>query len=72
MREEPDDPRVIAAVEQYLAAIESGQHLDLHAFLQLHPDIAGPLSDCLAGLQLVQAGTPGLHAEYPPHEGSAR
>lgn len=61
MRDEPDDPRVIAAVEQYQTAVEAGQRLDLQAFLQRHPDIAGPLGECLAGLRLVHAAAPALH-----------
>jgi hypothetical protein len=42
-----DDPRVIQAVEQYLAALESGPVPDRKEFLARHPEIAEALARCL-------------------------
>jgi hypothetical protein len=50
---------VIAALEEYQAALQAGQTPDRQAFQARHPDIAAVLADCLAGLDLVrQAGVP--------------
>jgi len=49
-----DDPRVIAALDEYVAALEAGRKPNRSAFLASHPAIAGPLADCLDGLDLVQ------------------
>jgi hypothetical protein len=48
-----DDPRVIAAVKQYQAALEAGIAPHPREFLAGHADIAAELSLCLAGLELV-------------------
>jgi serine/threonine protein kinase/tetratricopeptide (TPR) repeat protein len=48
-----DDPRVVRAVEEYTAALEAGLAPERDAFLAQHPDIAGPLAECLAGLDFV-------------------
>src|SRR5207253_2718884 len=56
----PDDPRVVAAVEEYLAALEAGDKPDRQAFLDRHADVAGVLAECLEGLQFVHAITPRL------------
>jgi hypothetical protein len=55
-----EDPRVIAAVEKYLAALEAGDCPDRQAFLEEHADIAAVLAECLDGLQFVHAATPRL------------
>jgi serine/threonine protein kinase len=47
----PDDPRVIAALEEYTAALQAGQAPDRHAFLARHPEIATALTECLDGLE---------------------
>jgi serine/threonine protein kinase len=57
-----DDPRVIAAVQEYLAALEGGDKLSRSEFLQRHPGIAGALAVCLAGLEFVHQAASGLHA----------
>jgi tetratricopeptide (TPR) repeat protein len=56
----PDDPRVIAAVREYVALMEAGQRLGLSEFLGRYPDIAGVLGECLEGLAFVQAVAPEL------------
>jgi eukaryotic-like serine/threonine-protein kinase len=56
----PDDPRVIAAVEEYLTALEAGRPPNRRDFLARHALIAAPLADCLAGLDVVHSCTPRL------------
>jgi hypothetical protein len=60
-----DDPRVFQAVQEYLAALESGRKPDRDAFLANHPDIAPALAQCLAGLDLVHTAGPKLKDSVP-------
>jgi WD40 repeat protein/serine/threonine protein kinase len=55
-----DDPRVIAAVEEYCAALNAGRKPDRQAFLARHAEIAGALAKCLDGLEFVHAAAPRL------------
>jgi serine/threonine protein kinase len=64
-----DDPRVIAALERYLALWEQGPPPDRDAFLADHPDIAAVLGPCLEGLALVQAAAPGVSGDIPAAPG---
>jgi serine/threonine protein kinase len=48
-----DDPRVIQAVEEYLAELEAGCRPDRQRLLARHPDLAGVLAECLESLDLV-------------------
>ncbi len=50
-----DDPRIVTAAQDYLAAIEAGRPLDRKAFIARHSDIAGELTACLEGLEFVHA-----------------
>ncbi len=53
-----DDPRVVAALEEYLEALNTGRPLTRHDFLAQYPEIAGSLSQCLSGLEFIHvAGT---------------
>jgi serine/threonine protein kinase len=63
-----DDPRVIAAVQEYLAGLECEQKLSRSEFLQRHAEIADTLAVCLAGLEFVHQAASGLHtsALHPP------
>src|SRR5262245_43804240 len=59
-----DDPRVIAALEEYAAALEAGKTPDRASFLARHADVAEALAGCLTGLEFVHdlapsAATPG-------------
>jgi serine/threonine protein kinase/WD40 repeat protein len=64
-----DDPRVIAAVEEYLAAIESGTRPDRRQFLARYPhEVASALAECLDGLELVQSAG----AELQPRPAGVR
>jgi hypothetical protein len=51
---EPDDPRVIQALDAYLGALEEGCKLDRDTFLAEHAEIAEALAKCLDGLEFVQ------------------
>jgi WD40 repeat protein/serine/threonine protein kinase len=55
-----DDPRVIRAVEEYLAALEAGPKLDRQQFLARYPEIAEALAKCLDGLEFVHGVAPEL------------
>jgi serine/threonine protein kinase len=59
----PDDPRLTAAVKEYLAEIEAGRTPDRKAILARHPDLADALAQCLDGLDLVHKGS---HPPVPP------
>jgi serine/threonine protein kinase len=54
----PDDPRVIAALEEYQAAMQAGRAPDRQAFLARHPDIAPALAQCLGGLEWLRGAAP--------------
>jgi len=60
-----DDPRVLQAVEEYLAAHQTGRGPQRHEFLARYPDIAPALADCLDGLEFIQAAAPLLHESVP-------
>jgi serine/threonine protein kinase len=49
----PEDPRVLRAVEEYLAALEAGRAPGRDAFLGRHAAIAARLGDYLDGLDLI-------------------
>src|SRR5262245_51179600 len=55
-----DDPRVVRAVQEYLARAEAGGKPSRSEFVARYPDIAEPLNRCLAGLEFVQAAAPHL------------
>ncbi|HYT94131.1 MAG TPA: protein kinase [Gemmataceae bacterium] len=63
---DPDDPRVIAAMEEYLAELEAGRTPDRRRFLARHPEIAAALTECLDGLAFLHAAAPSLHAPNEP------
>jgi len=52
---EPDDPRVIAALETYLESLREGRPCSRSEFLARHADISGALSGCFAGLEFIEA-----------------
>ena len=49
-----DDPRVIAALEEYLEALQSGHLWSRAEFLARHTGIAEALGECLSGLEFIQ------------------
>jgi serine/threonine protein kinase len=46
-----DDPRIVAALEEYLAELEAGQKPNRQAFLARHADIVEALAECLDGME---------------------
>jgi WD40 repeat protein/serine/threonine protein kinase len=60
----PEESRVIRAVQDYLALMETGHKPDRKEFLGRYPEIAGALAECLAGLEFVHAAVPDL--SHPP------
>ncbi len=46
-----DDPRMVAALDEYLAELEAGNKPDRRAFLSRHAAIAGALTECLDGME---------------------
>jgi serine/threonine protein kinase len=46
-----EDPRVVEALEQYLAAIEAGERPNRRAFLARHAEVAEALAECLDGME---------------------
>jgi serine/threonine protein kinase/Tfp pilus assembly protein PilF len=57
----PDDPRVLAAVEDYLADQRAGRKPGRQEFLAKYPDIRTALADCLDGLDFIETAAPLLH-----------
>jgi serine/threonine protein kinase len=59
LRAEPavDDPRIVEALEKYLAAVEAGEKPNRQAYLARHAEIAGALAECLDGLEALQAAS---------------
>jgi serine/threonine protein kinase len=60
-----DDPRVIEALDEYLAALEAGQKPNRQEFLARHPEIADALAECLEGVEV-------LHNSSSAASGSGR
>jgi serine/threonine protein kinase len=62
-----DDPRLVAALDEYLAALEAGGRPDRQEFLARHAEIAGPLAECLDGMEFLhQASSAGRPAAGGP------
>jgi serine/threonine protein kinase len=61
-----EDPRLLAAVEEYMAALEAGRRPNRHDFLKRHPDIATELAACLDGLAFDHSAAAQLHGDQPP------
>jgi hypothetical protein len=53
------DPQVVAGLEDYLRAVESGAPVTREALLAKYPEVADVLGKCLDGLDLVRLITPG-------------
>src|SRR5262249_48784557 len=51
---EPDDPRVLAALEEYMAALETGRPLRRGDFLERHGPIAAALKEAMEGLEFIK------------------
>jgi eukaryotic-like serine/threonine-protein kinase len=62
----PDDPRLLEAVQEFLAELEAGKRPNRQLFLKRYPDIAQPLAECLAGLDLVHKAALSTGSQVPP------
>jgi hypothetical protein len=62
-----ENPEVIAAVEEYLDALQAGQPIDRHHFLARHAAIASELAKYLESVEFVQIAIPQLHRSLRPH-----
>jgi serine/threonine protein kinase len=56
-RSDLDDPRVVEALDQYLAALEAGEKPSRKAFLARHAEIAEALAQCLDGMEALHVAT---------------
>ncbi|MCI0464779.1 MAG: serine/threonine protein kinase [Gemmataceae bacterium] len=57
-----DDPRVLQALDEYLAALEAGQQPDRQALQARYPEVAEDLARCLDGLEFIKAAAPQLRS----------
>ncbi len=53
-----DDPRILQASREYLAELEAGNKPDRQSYLTQFPELAGQLSECFDGIDLVQSLRP--------------
>jgi eukaryotic-like serine/threonine-protein kinase len=60
-----DDPRVVAALREYLDALEAGDRPDRAAYLTRYPDISPVLSECLEGLDFVHSAAGSASHDHP-------
>jgi serine/threonine protein kinase len=60
-----DDPRLLRAAQEYLAALEAGQRPDRGAFVARFPDLAGELETYLDALDLFHAAAPATALPTP-------
>src|SRR5262249_31747360 len=56
-----DDPRVIQALEEYIAALKDGRQPSRKEFQARYPEIAEALAECLEGLEFIHGAAPRLH-----------
>ncbi len=63
-----DDPRMVQALEEYLAAARAGQPVDRTRFLQCFPEISAELAACLDGLEFIERAGPKLQEADPAAE----
>src|SRR5688500_12787807 len=57
-----DDPRLLAAVQEYMTAVEAGRRPNRQEILARHPDIAPELSACLQGMAFLNSAAGGVSA----------
>ena len=63
--DDTDDPRLMAAVQEYLSLKESGRPFERRKFMARHAEIADELSACLGGLAFVESAAGNLRGEPP-------
>ncbi len=57
-----EDPRVIAALDEYVAALEAGRKPDRQEFLDRHSEVAVALAACLDGMEALHEASSPTHA----------
>jgi eukaryotic-like serine/threonine-protein kinase len=67
-----DDPRVIAALEEYLVRLNAGERPSRAEWLAQHSEIADALGRCLDGLLFVQTGARHLSGREPSQPAESR
>jgi hypothetical protein len=60
-RPDLEDPRVVEALDEYLAELEAGHKSERLAFLARHADIAAALAQCLEGMDALQQSSSARH-----------
>jgi eukaryotic-like serine/threonine-protein kinase len=61
-----EDPRLLAAVQEYMAASEAGKKPNRQEFLSRFPDIRDDLSACLQGLAFVNSAADQINGPQMP------
>jgi len=61
-----DDPRLVAAVQEYMAALEKGAPPERKQFLEQHAEIAKDLAICLDGLEMVHSAATKVRRQPSP------
>ncbi len=54
-RSEPDNPKLVEAVREYQAMLDSGEKPNRAAFLARYPEISSELSSCIDGLEFLRS-----------------
>jgi serine/threonine protein kinase len=52
-----EDPRVIEALDEYVAALEAGRKPDRERFLAKHPEVAAAVAECLEGMEMLHVAS---------------
>jgi serine/threonine protein kinase len=60
-----EDPRLLRAAQEYLAALESGRPIDRREYLARFPDLAPELAVYLEALDMVHGTAPMLRSDVP-------
>lgn len=63
-----DDPRVVRALEFYLSELEAGRVPNRSALLAEYAEVAGPLADCLDGLEFLRTAARPADEPTPIHQ----
>lgn len=63
-----EDPRLLAVVRAYQAALEAGERPNRADYLARHPDLADELADCLDGLEFLHSTAARLRPAPAPVE----
>jgi hypothetical protein len=69
-----EDPRLAQVMEEYLHALEAGQHPRPEAFVARYPDLGPALTRALEGLDFLHQAASQMHssvADAPPAVGDA-